>query len=305
MYTIKQIPEDFVVIESSTLTPKETGGYALVKLKKKDFNTMDACQRIARALKMPSKVVSCAGNKDKRAITEQLCSIKANSEHIKRLELQDIQLEVLGRIDRPVSLGILEGNHFKIVVRNIETIPQKIDSFINYFGTQRFGQQNVPVGRAIVQKDFKKVCELLELEGTNYVQELQNHGVRKLLFYVHAYQSLIWNKTVEELVKKDITVDTVPLPGFGMEYTDDNVKEIMKGILKEEELKKRDFIIRQLPELSVEGTPRHMYVHAEGLQIGELEEDDLNEGMKKVTIEFFLKKGCYATEFIAELLKEQ
>jgi len=305
MYKIKQIPEDFIVIESSSLSPKEKGSYALVRLKKKNLNTQDACHKIAQFLRIPSKLISCAGNKDKRAITEQSCSIKTRSNDIKELQIPDIDLEVLGRIDRPVSLGILDGNHFKITIRNIESLPEKKERFINYFGPQRFGHQNVDVGRAIVQKDFKKVCELLDVEGSNYVQELQNHGVKKLLFYVHAYQSFIWNKVVEKVVEEEINVTSVYLPGFGMEFDNDYVKEIMKSVMKEEGVKKRDFIIRQLPDLSVEGSSRAIYARAEGLVINELEDDELNVGKKKVLLEFFLQKGCYATEFISQFLTEQ
>ncbi len=303
MYTLKQLPEDFIVIESSALSPKETGGYALVKLKKTNFNTLDACERIAQALHIPLKAVSCGGNKDKRAITEQLCSIKANSDHIARLELQDIELEVLGRIDRPVSLGVLEGNFFKITIRNLDHFEKGNEQFINYFGEQRFGKQNVEVGRALVQKDFKEVCSLLDIKGDNYVQELQNHGVRKLLFYVHAYQSHIWNKVVEKVIEEEIEVESIPLPGFGMEFTNENVKAIMKSTLKEEGISKRDFIIRQLPELSVEGTNRAMHATAENLIIHDVEDDDLNAGKKKVLLEFYLRKGCYATVFIDQFVK--
>ena len=52
-----------------------------------------------------------------------------------------------------IGLGQLAGNHFKIVLRNVNTTPENLhkaaealrsDGFINYFGMQRFGTTNVP-----------------------------------------------------------------------------------------------------------------------------------------------------------------
>jgi len=40
---------------------------------------------------------------------------------------------------------------------------------------------------------------------------------------------------------------------------------------------------------------RKMFVKINNLEIGKLEDDDLNNGMKKVKIKFSLPKGSYAT----------
>ena len=52
-----------------------------------------------------------------------------------------------------ISLGQLTGNHFKIVMRNVNTdeenLLKAVESlnsvgFINYFGMQRFGTSSIP-----------------------------------------------------------------------------------------------------------------------------------------------------------------
>ena len=79
MYKIKQIPEDFVVREISGIRPSEHGKYTYFLLKKRNYTTQRAVKAIADALHIPEKRFGFAGNKDKNAITEQLCSVDVDS----------------------------------------------------------------------------------------------------------------------------------------------------------------------------------------------------------------------------------
>ena len=45
---IKQIPEDFLVEEIPTVKPKKTGPYAILELKKKDMDLINAKKAIAK-----------------------------------------------------------------------------------------------------------------------------------------------------------------------------------------------------------------------------------------------------------------
>ncbi|MBW2998302.1 tRNA pseudouridine(13) synthase TruD [Candidatus Woesearchaeota archaeon] len=287
MYTLKEVPEDFIVIEKSNVEIKENGDYTYFILKKKNFNTLDALKRIAQALHINSKDIGFAGNKDKRAITEQLCSVKnITKEKLEKLVLQDIEIIVKGFGDEPITLGMLDGNNFIINVKNIDFQPKLINKFVNYFGPQRFGTDNVEIGRSIVKKDFKNLEKFnLSIDKLN-----QNRRVSKI--YIHAYQSYIWNESVKRLLDKNIL--EVPIIGFGTEFNED-VKEVCKAIMKEEGIKKRDFIIRQCPDLSADGDIRKVYTEVSELEISELKDN-------MITVKFFLPKGCYATVFIEQLL---
>src|SRR3989338_4453907 len=119
MYQIKQIPEDFIVRETSDTKFKDSGEYSYFLLKKKNYNTLSAIQKIADALKINAKNIGFAGNKDKNAVTEQLISIKNGNENIENLRIKDIELKYLGKGNEEIYLGSLKGNDFVITIRNL------------------------------------------------------------------------------------------------------------------------------------------------------------------------------------------
>ena len=70
--------------------------------------------------------------------------------------------------------------------------------------------------------------------------------------------------------------------------------------MKNNEITQRDFIIRQLPQVTVEGTMRKAFIGVSDLKI-EDGADELNKGMKKIIASFSLPKGSYATVVIKAL----
>lgn len=310
MYKIKQVPEDFVVRELSTIEAGNTGRYTYFLLKKKGYGTLEAVELLAKKLHIMQKDIGYAGNKDKEAVTEQVCSvIGVSRERLVKVHIKDIEILYLGEGDNPVSLGDLTGNHFVITVRNITELPKIQKRFVNYFGEQRFSTRNVEIGKAIVKKDFRKAVELVVHDkkyarmvsshlakfNNDYVGALRRLPKKLLKLYVHSYQSLVWNKAAEIWSKKSKENREVPIVGFATGKDD-----VVDEILAKEEVRKEDFIIREVPELSAEGTVRELYVEAEGLKVGDLEKDELNSGKRKVELSFTLPKGSYATEFVKQ-----
>ncbi|RLE47045.1 hypothetical protein DRJ22_00175 [Candidatus Woesearchaeota archaeon] len=295
MFVIKHIPEDFKVKEKSTVKIENKGKYTYFELKKKNWNTINALKKIAKTLNTKLAWIGFAGNKDKKAITTQVCSIK---KHIKKnMQFDGFEIRILGYGNEPVHLGNLKGNEFEITVRNIEKKPKINKKFVNYYGEQRFGTNNAETGKAIVKRNFKKAAELLKIKGTNYISELRKIPKKQLVFYVHAYQSKLWNKAAEQAKN----LKELPIIGFGTEKID----KYTKKILEQEKIKPRDFIIKELPEASSEGGTRKIHAKAENLKIGKLEEDEYFQGKKKITLKFFLAKGSYATEFIKQNFHQQ
>lgn len=310
MYKIKEKPGDFVVEEVTSVIAKKGGKYSLWWMTKKDYTTVDAVGRIARALRIKDRFVGFAGTKDRRAITKQVISISmVFRAKVEKLEFDDIKLEFYGYSDKPVSLGDLEGNKFKIVVRNLDEVKEiEVKKVKNFFGEQRFSKQNTEIGRAIVKKDFesaarkiaeteKDVRDYLEDNKTDFIGALRKVPKKILKIYAHSYQSLLWNKIAG---KVDEDMD-IPLIGFDTEIQDMKIKETIEELMKEEGLTYRDFIIKEIPELSAEGRQRRVFVRPEGFEILEKGDDELNKGKYKLKISFFLPKGSYATEVIRQL----
>jgi tRNA pseudouridine13 synthase len=356
MYKIKQQPEDFIVKEiplAIATTKPESGPYLYFKLKKRNWNTLDAIKGIAFQLHCKLNKIGFAGSKDRQAVTEQLISIIGRSkEQVLKIKTPGISLEYSHSGKEPFTLGSHAGNKFEIIIRNLDEDNinnnkleeiNKTHYCENYFDEQRFSTNNVNIGRFIVKKKFKQAVELIDQQKVkDYLKLKQNDAigamrllpVRLLRMYVNSYQSYLWNETVKryleqfKVVKKidyslgelifiskedqNKMIDLqIPLIGFDSEKLElkiepkyELIKTIIKQIMKEEELYYRDFIIKQIPPISLEGELRPVFIEVKAFEISEIENDELNEDKKKVKVSFSLGKGSYATMVIRRVVSE-
>src|SRR3989344_7001965 len=310
-YKLKQIPEDFIVEE--IFNPELMGGeYLYVKLKKKGVDSFSALNLISHKLNIKHNEIGIAGSKDKNAVTTQIISLKrVNEARVANLDINNMKLEVFGRSEKPISLGDHEGNKFTITIRQLDDyqeIANKICkknkiNFINYFGEQRFGQNNIKIGLAIMKGDLEKACTLIKDSNVeehlserphDYVGALRGLPKRRLTMYIHSVQSHIWNILAEKF--KDY--DMIPISGYMVEYPCEEMRDFVEKYLAEFGLVSRDFIIRKIPNLFTGGGEREREVCASKMKILDKGNDELNEGKKKIVISFELPKGSYATVFV-------
>ena len=282
---IKELAEDFVVEEVMDLK-LEVGPYFYYLVQKKNWNTLDLVQELAARLHV--KDVGYAGNKDRNAVTTQYISVPKKI----TFSVKDVTFTLIGTGSQRIFLGSLKGNKFVITVRDLDKKLKEVKEVVNYFGEQRFGEKNAVLGKMIVKKQYKEACKELELEAfqNDYVGALKKLGRETLKFYVHAFQSELWNKLAAKSKKK-----TIPILGYlteGKEYD---------SILKEEGITKESFILRSIPEIAVEGGERKRLVAIQDFKTISFTDDDLHPGKKKQIISFFLDKGAYATTVLEAL----
>ena len=339
-FQIKKIPEDFIVKEiPNKVFSKGKGKYLIYKLKKKNRNTEDCIQFICRSLKIQRKFLGFAGTKDKHAITEQYISV-FNVQNLKnRIEtikdIENFELDFIGYLDTPLSLGDLTGNKFEITIRNLDEIKiNQINQTINYFDEQRFSTSNAITGKKIIEKNFEQAVqilkennslntELVEAFKKDYVKILRTIPKKILKLYVHAYQSFLFNEICCELLKErnyhskkikyslgeflfpieEIKNEEIPLIGFGSDIKE-KYEYAVKKVLNREKINERDFIIKQIPELSAFGIERDLISKVENFEILNENVDELNENKQKVKISFELQKGSYATIVIKHLFAD-
>ncbi|MBR9693341.1 tRNA pseudouridine(13) synthase TruD, partial [Candidatus Woesearchaeota archaeon] len=159
-----------------------------------------------------------------------------------------------------------------------------------------------------------------------YVGAIRILHVPLLKMYLHAFQSRLWNEilmryiedTTDSIVRvkyslgvlafpginDNIENKSVPLPGFGDDCEDKAMEKYLADILKMNSLTPFDYVIKQLPNLSLEGAERPAFMEVKEFSVGEFEEDELNEGKKKATISFSLGKGSYATMLVKTLFSK-
>lgn len=281
---IKQKPEDFIVKELIDLDFSDNGKYVYFILKKKNYNTLDALIVLSKKLKIPLKRFGFAGNKDKKAITEQFVSVDCSVSKLENLKLKDIEIKIMGRGNKRIKLGDNKGNFFRIKFK----VGKKYSFFANYFGEQRFGGSNVDKGRRIVKGDYWNVNEM--------------NQDKNLRMYFHAYQSYLWNKVLGLYLRRysGFEIDgywfinekidnfSIPLISFDTEFKGE-IGQIYKEILKEEGVESKDFLVRKFPKLISDTVFRDAFVFVR----------DFKSSVDYV--EFSLPSGSYATVFLRKI----
>ncbi|HLC62864.1 MAG TPA: tRNA pseudouridine(13) synthase TruD [Candidatus Nanoarchaeia archaeon] len=321
MYLIKETPEDFIVEEIPKLEFNEKGEYCYFLLEKKNRNTADVIREIAGKLKFRERNFNAAGNKDKLAITKQYVSgFRVKRQRLESLKIANVKLTFVGYGDSRLRLGQLIGNKFIVTVRGLEKEGKRVKFTENYFDEQRFSGRNALLGKALVKKEFRKFCFMLRLkwkEG-DYVNAIRTISKKRLIFYVNAYQSWLWNRAIAEYLTGKLKhswrvdysmgefvfsaekLDNKDVPIIGYKEIEGEFKEIYDRLLEEEKLKQSDFLIKELPELISEGTTRKLYADVKELNVS-YKDDERHRGKRKATASFILGSGSYATIVVKKM----
>ena len=306
MFIIKHLTKDFIVEEELKLKFEE-GNYSYYLLKKENLTTQKALEIISREFHISLKYLNIAGLKDKQAVTSQYISIYKGKES--NLSLNNLSLEFLGKGKERLKLGSLK-NKFKIVVRNLDKKYNKVNFIENYYDEQRFSKNNIEIGKALIKRDFKKACNLLNLDSENPLNEL--FKIKKLKFYLHSYQSFLFNEYLSNMIngekinyslgyfsfsQKQIKNIKIPLLNFD---TDLNKFPYYKEIMKKENIKLDDFIVKQIPSLIDESKERDSIIKIKDLKV-KYEKDELFKDKLKANLSFSLPSGSYATILIKKM----
>jgi len=363
---IKEQVDDFIVKELASHDTGEEGEHLVIKLRKQNMTTMNAVDKLSKMLHISRNRIGYAGNKDKRAVTEQYISVQGvEEEEVRNVYTDEFDIEVVGKGGK-IGLGNLSANRFEITVRDLklpendikersQKIVDELDGKMpNYFGDQRFGSTRPvthQVGHHILKGDFEEAVwtyiakpydeeyksirkvredlwETREVEGAaerfpekfQYEKTLLYHltknpedyqGAIKRLpeglqtLFIHAYQSWIFNKTLSRLIEEGWYQEEydIPLVGYKTEFNDNKPDQIMQEVLEEEGIERDDFRLSEMPELRSEGSLRRSFADFRNFNIIKATEDDLNMAKNKMTVSFDLPKGCYATVFLREIMK--
>ncbi|KAK9306222.1 hypothetical protein QLX08_002966 [Tetragonisca angustula] len=164
---------------------KNEGKYCYFLLHKVNMDTMDALNRLAMNLRLNPNSFSYAGTKDRRAWTTQWVSVKKirptnilrAAKNIRGAYIGNFKFEM-----ECLKLGMLNGNCFRIALRNVSGTDEQIEKsmislrehgFINYYGMQRFGTvATIPtyeIGKALLQGKWNEAIDLIlkPREGEN------------------------------------------------------------------------------------------------------------------------------------------
>ena len=221
-------PEDFIVEELPLYEPSGAGTHTYFGIRKRNLSTLEAINRIARELQVPSRDFGYAGLKDKHAVTTQILSVEGvTPEQVLKIEQPDIEVLWAERHTHKLRVGHLRGNRFELTLHDIphdrlplvKAVMERLvtEGVPNRFGAQRFGNKNDShlIGKALLKSEWETVLHYMltadALQVDDVARRIQRelarkpvervitsipHRLRKL--YLSAYQAHLFNSILEK-----------------------------------------------------------------------------------------------------------
>ena len=218
---IRVEPKDFQVIEliskKAQNSINDQNGYAVYKLKKKKIDTNHALSGI---FKQKGIRLKSLGLKDASAITEQFVCSGNKGRVIENFSTEKYSLEKIGFVKKPLSKKDMIGNHFKLKITGCQnglSTFTEYDKILNFYGYQRFGSKRPVthlIGKAILQRDFKKAVSLI-LSFTSIYDSKENTEIREKLSdeenYEKYYDQVPFQMDIERMVLKEMIEHGEPI----------------------------------------------------------------------------------------------
>ncbi|MDF1532936.1 MAG: tRNA pseudouridine(13) synthase TruD [Methanosarcinaceae archaeon] len=201
---LRQEIDDFIVTEITNREEGDSGKELILELTKRNWDMHHVIRDLSRKFGISQQRIGFAGTKDRRAVTTQKISINnMTPQAVDAIYLKDVELKVIGRSNRPVKLGDLTGNGFKIIVRDIELSEDELQRRLqkttdeiletggvpNFFGIQRFGAIRPIthlVGEAIIHGNVEEAA-LAYIARSFPDESEENRRVRDHVFTTKDY----------------------------------------------------------------------------------------------------------------------
>jgi len=236
-----------------------------------------------------------------------------------------------------INIKNISEDEMNIFLNNIKKLRKYKSLMLNLFGDQRFSTNNVEIGKLIVKKDFKKAVDIIISQDTEFGRKVKKKyektndpivalrvlPLKLLTLYVNSFQSYLWNKVAlfaHDIIKFKFNPEIL-LFGFNsdleklkkeiiseIDSSDSNTKKKKSqmhlkiinyyfSLINEENISNRDFVFKQIPQISAAGWDRSLYMKIDNFKVLDCECDS-------VKVSFELKKSSYATTVMKNLFSE-
>jgi tRNA pseudouridine13 synthase len=240
--SLKGLNEDFIVTELPLQLPSGEGEHLWLDIEKNGANTAFVAKALAEAAGVQEWDVGYAGLKDRYAITRQWFSIylpKGETPDLTQLQHPEFKVLSQRRHVKKLRPGDLQGNRFRIVLRDVSGDPDAIQAIEanlkavasqgvpNYFGAQRFGFEggNVEQGRAMLAREIR--VRNPKKKGI-YLSAVRSFVFNEVLAL--RIQQGLWCKTLAGDVMDEAGRPTGPLWGRGRVITTDQAQALEMGV---------------------------------------------------------------------------
>lgn len=336
----KQSKDDFVVTEEPLYEFSGEGEHLILKIRKKDLSTWDAVEIIANFVGCKSRDIGYAGLKDKNAMTVQCISIhKQYEEKLESFSHSNIKILEKTYHNNKIKVGHLKGNKFFVRLKRVNLVDcRKIEAALgqivtlgmpNYFGFQRFGVEgnNYQKGKDIIDGKLK--------ERKRNLRQMYINAYQSYLFNSWLSKRIEISKLIDAFEPKEIA-DKLNLPldvvkrmkkqkhplkimtgdllshyPYGRIFTIEDLEtesekfynrdRVPTGLLSGKRVKNSESLAYEIEKqfekkTGEDGARRFAWVFPEDVESNYKEEKNWME------LSFYLPKGSYATELIAEII---
>lgn len=323
-YSYKTTNGDFRVTEIVNLI-LDGGDYHYYLLMKNGYKTIDVLDILSDEMGIDFQKMSYAGLKDEDAITTQYIAIKDYQidKYYKNDGDKTFSLTYVGSANEPMQIGKLQGNSFRIRLRNLDLdVAEKVcdkekHSFtiINYFDIQRFGMPGLPklshkIGDSLLLGDYdlalSKMLESGNINKSIYVKWKENSKEyfdnidnRRKNFFLSAYDAFLWNRKIANIIGKYI-VNGVSFKKEGIEFLyASKINDLVRNMLDESNIlwhrydEKGDIFEKQ----SFRQPYLEVIYRASDIML-----DDINLEKYMLDVDFVLPAGSYATNVIDQIM---
>jgi tRNA pseudouridine13 synthase len=180
--------------------------------------------------------------------------------------------------------------------------------------------------------EYRKILAYLTKHKRAFHRALSLIDRRFLVFVLNAYQSFLFNQILceylEDLQRQhgfpidqpaysrgrflfyrelpdtlfaQVRTRHLPVPGWDSRIEDPRIAGIVAAVLEREGIELRDLKVRQISRIYINGVERKAILLPEDLSITDVEQDELYQNRKKLTLRFFLPRGGYATLIVKRL----
>jgi tRNA pseudouridine13 synthase len=205
----RQKHEDFIVNEILDYELNDNGNYSLYTLQKNGIENLKAISYLSKNFEVPTKEIGYCGLKDRHAITTQYVSIPKEYGKLS-LDEDNLKLEYVGTIEKPLKIGRLYGNRFEIIARAVDKdeflkIADNIRNLSfgapNYYDDQRFGSvfNGKFIAKEILKGNYEEVVKILL---TSYTKSEKKQLKDLKRFIAKNWGN--WDECLEYIDKKQI-----------------------------------------------------------------------------------------------------
>jgi len=342
-FDFQQTVERFFVEEIPLYSFTGNGNFLILKIKKTDMSTWKLITVLAKATGLQERDIGYAGLKDKNATAIQYISLPKKYEKELNKNLTTEKIEIVERTynKAPIKIGHLKGNRFSIILHYINEKDAKFfnttakrmqtKGIPNYYGYQRFGEESKSYlqGKEIAHsgKKLKGAKEKLLVSAyqshlfnkwlgqrvklsTIIATEKADVAAKKLKYPLELVKVLAKQPQLFKLFLGDVIM---PYPYGKTNF----VKDMYQSAQSFEQAKTSPTgLLCGANALRAKSDAYHLEEAYDDTELSSLKGDrrfawiwpkevetKYDNEAKKLTVDFYLPKGSYATTFLEEVGK--